>query len=67
MVPGLIQQVRETVQVWRPRAGRDAERQRSMQQELLVSPLVGDPAHLGRPAVVGATETWTWQQVHAGP
>ena len=35
-----------------------------MQQELLVSPLVADPAHLGRAAVVGATETWTWQQVH---
>jgi len=64
MVPGLIQQVRDTVQVWRPRAGGNAERQRSMQQELLVSPLVGDPAHLGRAAVVGATETWTWQQVH---
>ena len=35
-----------------------------MQQELLASPLVADPAHLGRAAVVGATETWTWHQVH---
>ena len=35
-----------------------------MQQELLVSPLVADPAHLGRAAIVGATETWTWHQVH---
>ena len=34
-----------------------------MQQELLASPLVADPAHLGRAAVVGATETLTWQQV----
>jgi acyl-coenzyme A synthetase/AMP-(fatty) acid ligase len=36
----------------------------SMQQELFASPLVAGPAHLRRPAVVGATETWTWQQVH---
>ena len=35
-----------------------------MQQELLASPLVADPAHLGRAAVIGATETWTWHQVH---
>src|SRR5436190_11367016 len=36
----------------------------SMQQDLLASPLVAHPAHLGRAAVVGATGTWTWQQVH---
>ena len=35
-----------------------------MQQELLASPLVADAAHLGRAAVIGATETWTWHQVH---
>jgi acyl-coenzyme A synthetase/AMP-(fatty) acid ligase len=35
-----------------------------MQHELLASPLVADAAHLRRAAVVGATETWTWQQVH---
>ena len=35
-----------------------------MQQDLLASPLVAHPAHLGRAAVVGATGTWTWQQVH---
>jgi len=45
-------------------ARRHAERQRPMQQELLASPLVADPAHLGRAAVIGATETWTWHQVH---
>jgi len=35
-----------------------------MQHELLASPLLADPAHLGRAAVVGAAETWTWRQVH---
>jgi len=35
-----------------------------MQRELLDSPLVAGPAHLGRPAIVRAGETWTWQQVH---
>src|SRR4029079_10893198 len=35
-----------------------------MEHELLASPLLADPAHLGRAAVVGAAETWTWRQVH---
>jgi acyl-coenzyme A synthetase/AMP-(fatty) acid ligase len=35
-----------------------------MQHELLASPLLAAPAHLGRAAVVGAAETWTWRQVH---
>src|SRR4029079_9864107 len=35
-----------------------------MQRELLDSPLVAGPAHLGRAAVGRAGETWTWQQVH---
>jgi acyl-CoA synthetase (AMP-forming)/AMP-acid ligase II len=35
-----------------------------MQQALLDSPLVAGAAHLGRAAVVGAGETWSWHQVH---
>jgi acyl-coenzyme A synthetase/AMP-(fatty) acid ligase len=35
-----------------------------MQRELLDSPLVAGPAHLGRVAVVGAAQAWTWLQVH---
>jgi len=35
-----------------------------MQQRFLESPLVAGRAHLGRAAVVGASQTWTWHQVH---
>ncbi|MEO6032180.1 MAG: AMP-binding protein [Burkholderiaceae bacterium] len=32
--------------------------------ELLDSPLMAAASHLDTPAVVGATQTWTWRQIH---